>query len=78
VITTAANGAIEAIEDRTALVVLEDPDDETALADAIAAQLQPEGLQDRRAAARAAAESASEQAAIDRWEELLADVAAAR
>jgi len=78
VITTAVNGAIEAVADRSALVVLDDAEDDAALASAIEAQLRPEGLQALRAAARTSVEPASEQAAIDAWEALLTEAAAAR
>ncbi|MCP4868964.1 MAG: glycosyltransferase family 4 protein [Proteobacteria bacterium] len=78
VITTAANGAIEAVTDRTSLVVIDDPEDHEGFAAAIADQLSPDGLQSRRAAARTAAEPASEQGAIDRWETLLTEAAGAR
>lgn len=75
VITTGTNGAIEAVTDRNVCVVIDDPDDASAIASAIADQLRPEGLQDRRSAARSAAEPASEQLAIDRWEALLTQAA---
>ncbi len=78
VVTSGVNGAVEAVEDRTALAVVQDPEDAAGFAAAIADQLRPDGLQDRRAAARAAAEPAAEGAAVDRWEALLTEAAASR
>ena len=76
VITSAANGAIEVIGDCPAVVVLPDVEDDAALADAARDLLNPELLGERRAAARITAELRGESDAVDRWEELLGQVAA--
>ena len=76
VITSAANGATEVIDDCPAVVVLEDPDDDESLADAARELLRPELLGERRAAARGVAELRGESHTVDRWEALLGEVAA--
>lgn len=78
VVTSAANGATEVVAGCQALAVLDDPDDEAGLAEAVEEMLRPEALPERRVAARAAVERCSERGAVDRWEALLREVAAER
>ena len=78
VVTSATNGASAEIGAGPALVVLDDPDDHEALADAMTALLAPTELPARREAARAAAERHGEAEALDRWNALLVQAAEAR
>jgi UDP-glucose:(heptosyl)LPS alpha-1,3-glucosyltransferase len=78
VITSRSNGATEVLPDGAGLAVLPDAEDDAALAECIRSMLEPARIQERRAAARSAAEACSETAAVDRWESLLRGTAAER
>lgn len=78
VVTSARNGACEAVRDRSAFTVLQDASDDAALAEALEIQLRTGDLQLRRGQARAAAQECCETGAVDRWERLLREVADAR
>jgi UDP-glucose:(heptosyl)LPS alpha-1,3-glucosyltransferase len=71
VVTSAANGAVAVMPPNDALRVVEDAEDVSAVAAGIAALIAPEGMAQRRHAARDAAMHCGEAAAILRWEELL-------
>lgn len=78
VVTSAANGAIEALASNAALSVVDSAEDADGFAAALRLQLATEGIQERRAAAREAAAACDERAAVDRWEAFLEEVAGAR
>ena len=78
VVTSAANGAVEAIGGCSAVRVVEDIDDADALAAAVNDLLDPARAQELRDAARARAMQWGESEALDRWETLLAEVGSAR
>lgn len=78
VVTTRCNGATEVMGDCPALAVIDDPGDAESVTASLRAFLATEGLQERRAAARASAEACGDVAAVTRWEELLQEVVSSR
>jgi UDP-glucose:(heptosyl)LPS alpha-1,3-glucosyltransferase len=78
VVTSAINGATEAVEPGLAFSVLDDAEDDEGLAAVLRDLLRPERFAERRAAAREAASSCGEGACVDRWEQLLKDVSGGR
>jgi UDP-glucose:(heptosyl)LPS alpha-1,3-glucosyltransferase len=78
VVTSAVNGAVEAIGACSAVRVVEDPEDAAGIAAGIAELLDPARAAELRLAARATAEACGEGLAVARWESLLTTVGLAR
>lgn len=74
-ITSSSNGAIEVLDRGPGLVVVDDPNDVDAVAQAMVSLLDPARLHERQASARGLAEACGEGAAVIAWEDLLAGVA---
>ncbi len=78
VVTTASNGAVDALPETDAVAVLDDEEDVLLLAHAIVTMLDPDRLPERRLAARRCAEQCGEGNAVVRWEHFLASVTETR
>ncbi len=71
VVTSRSNGAVERVGDCAGVAVLEDGASADVLAETITVMLEPAAVQQRRRAARSAAEQFGVVASVERWERFL-------